>query len=67
MGILQYLTVLFLSYKYLDFTKLFYILFALVIYFPAQKLFRNIQDKKFSKYINFIALIYGGVILFTYY
>ncbi len=67
MGILQYLTVLFISYNSLEFTKFFYILFALIIYFPAQKLFRNIQDKKFSKYINIIALIYGGVILFTYY
>ena len=67
MGVLQYLTVLFLSFKYLEFTKIYYILFALIIYFPAQKLFINIKDKKFSKYINIIALIYGIVILFTYY
>lgn len=67
MGVLQYLTVLFLSFKYLEFTKIYYILFALIIYFPAQKLFINIKDKKFSKYINIIALIYGVVILFTYY
>ena len=32
MGILQYFTVLVLSYKYLEFTKLFYVLFALIIY-----------------------------------
>ena len=67
MGILQYLTVLFLSYESLEFTKLFYILFGVIIYFPAQKLFNSIQDKKFSKYINIIALLYGGIILFTYY
>ena len=67
MGILQYFTVLVLSYKHLEFTKLFYVLFALIIYFPVQKLFRAIEDKKFSKYINIIALIYGVVILFTYY
>ena len=66
MGILQYLTVLLLSFNTLQFTKLSYIFFALVIYFPAQKLFYNIKNRKFSKYINIIALIYGLVILFNY-
>ena len=67
MGILQYFTVLFLSFKTLEFTRLFYILFALILYFPSQNLFKNINDKKFSKYINIIALIYGILILVTYY
>ena len=67
MGILQYITVLFLSFESLEFSKLFYILLALVVYFPSQKLFKNIEDKKFSKYINIIALTYGLIILLTYY
>ena len=67
MGVLQYITVLFLSFKSLVFTKLFYILFALIIYFPSQILFKNVKDKKFSKYINIIALMYGLIILLTYY
>ena len=67
MGILQYFTVLLISYKTLEFTKLFYILFALILYLPSQNLFRNINDKKFSKYINIIALICGILILVTYY
>jgi uncharacterized protein len=67
MGILQYITVLFLSYNSLEFTKLFYILLALIIYFPSQILFKNVKDKKFSKYINIIALTYGLIILLTYY
>ena len=67
MGILQYGTVLFLSFDTLEFTKLFYILLALIIYFPSQKLFKTIKDKKFSKYINIIALIYSLIILLTYY
>ena len=67
MGILQYITVLALSYETLKFTKLFYILLALIIYFPSQRLFTNIKDKKFSKYINIIALMYGLIILLTYY
>ena len=67
MGILQYTTVLFLSFDTLEFTKIFYILLALIIYFPSQKLFENLKDKKFSKYINIIALIYGLIILLSYY
>ena len=67
MGILQYITVLFLNYNSLEFTKLFYILLALIIYFPSQILFKNVKDKKFSKYINIIALTYGLIILLTYY
>ena len=67
MGILQYITVLFLSFESLEFTKLFYILLAIVVYFPSQTLFKNIEDKKFSKYINIIALTYGLIILLTYY
>ena len=67
MGILQYFTVLSLSFKTLEFTRLFYIIFALILYFPSQNLFKNINDKKFSKYINIIALVYGILILITYY
>jgi len=67
MGILQYLTVLFLTFNFLEFSKLYYVLFAIIIYFPAQKIFKNINDKKFSKYINLIALIYGVIILISYY
>ena len=67
MGILQYITVLFLSFNLLEFTKLFYILLALIIYFPSQILFKNVKDKKFSKYISIIALMYGLIILLTFY
>ena len=67
MGILQYFIVLFLSSKTIEFTKLFYILIAFILYFPSQKLFKNINDNKFSKYINIIALLYGIIILVFYY
>ena len=56
-----------MSDKTLEFTRLFYILFALILYFPSQNLFKNINDKKFSKYINIIALVYGILILIAYY
>ncbi len=65
MGIFQYLIVISISFEDLNFEKLYYLLIALVIYFPTQKIFRNIDDRKFSKYINIIALIYGFLIIVT--
>ena len=65
MGIFQYLLVLILSYENLNFNKLYYLLLAVIIYFPIQKIFKKINDKKFSIYINFIALIYGIIIVYT--
>ena len=67
MGIIQYLMVLFLSYDLLIFNKIYYVFLALIIYFPAQKIFKKLNDRKFSKYLNFIALIYGLSILVYYY
>jgi uncharacterized protein len=67
MGVLQFITVLFFSFSVLEFSKLYYIFLAIIIYFPTQKIFRNINDKKFSKYINLIALTYGVLILISYY
>ncbi len=67
MGILQYILVLIISYNLLHFEKLYYVFLALIIYFPIQKIFKKINDKKFSKYINIIALSYGLLILITYF
>ena len=67
MGILQFFTVLILSFENLEFSKLYYIFLAVIIYFPTQRIFRNINDKKFSKCINLLALSYGVLILISYY
>ena len=67
MGTIQYLMVLFLSYDLLTFNKIYYVFLALIIYFPAQKIFKKLNDRKFSKYLNLIALIYGLSILVYYY
>ena len=66
MGLIQYLLVLFLASETLNFSKLYYALIVLIIYFPAQKIFKNINDRKFSKYINLIALLYGLIIIASY-
>ena len=67
MGTIQYLMVLILSYDLLIFNKIYYVFLALIIYFPAQKIFKKLNDRKFSKYLNLIALIYGLSILVYYY
>ena len=67
MGIFQYLLVLILNFSFIKFDKLYYILIALIIYFPLQKIFTKINDKKFSKYINLIALFYGIIIIYSYF
>ena len=66
MGLFQYIMVLSIGYDSLNFTKLYYLVIALLIYFPTQKIFKNIDDRKFSNYINIIALAYGLLILTNY-
>ena len=67
MGVLQFMIVLFFSFNILELNKLYYVFLTVTIYFPAQKIFKNIKDRNFSKYINTIALIYGLSILISYY
>ena len=65
MGVIQYFIVLLFTFNHLDFSKIFYVLIAISIYLPAQKLFNDISDIKFSKIINITALFYGIIILIT--
>ena len=67
MGLFQYSMVLLIDYENLNFSKLYYLIIALLLYFPTQKIFKNIDDRKFSKYMNIIALAYGLLILTTYF
>ena len=66
MGVFQYLIVLLFAFGDLNFNKIFYILITLGIYLPSQKIFKNINDKSFSRYINIIALLYGIIIISSY-
>ena len=63
MGLLQYVILLLLEYRNLSFSKIYYILLALIVYLPAQKLFREFNDFLFSKIISIVALFYGLIIL----
>ncbi|MBK17983.1 MAG: hypothetical protein CMM52_03985 [Rhodospirillaceae bacterium] len=63
MGIVQYSLILFIDSESVDFTKLYYLFIPLVFYFPAQKLFNNIEGHAFTKMINVFAITYGVFIL----
>jgi len=65
MGLFQYFILLFFEYKNLNFSKIYYIFLIFFIYFPAQKLFKKVNDILFSKIISTIALLYG-IIIFVF-
>ncbi|MDC0247988.1 hypothetical protein OAK00_02420 [Pelagibacteraceae bacterium] len=65
MGVLQYIILLFLEYKNLSFSKIYYVLLVLIVYLPSQKLFKKFNNILFSKIISIIALFYGSVILIS--
>jgi uncharacterized protein len=65
MGLLQYFILLFLEYRNLSFSKIYYVLLVLVVYLPSQNLFKKVNNILFSKIISIIALLYGSVILIS--
>jgi len=65
MGVLQYAILLFLEYKNLTFSKIYYVFLVLIIYFPSQKIFKKVNNMEFSKIISIIAFLYGVLILIS--
>ena len=63
MGLIQYTILIFLEYKNLSFSKIYYILLVLIVYLPSQKIFKKFNNILFSKIISIIALFYGLLIL----
>ena len=63
MGIFQYMTLLFLGLNNIDFIKLFYIPLVLLLFYPSQNFFNNLNDKLFIEVINYTALTFGVIAL----
>ena len=59
MGIIQYITILIFSKEELEITNLYYVVIPLIVFFPAQRIFSNINNISFKKIISYIALTYG--------
>jgi len=65
MGVIQYFILLFFEYESLDFSKIYYVLLAFLLYFPSQEIFKKVNNVLFRKVISIIALFYGLIILIT--
>jgi hypothetical protein len=64
MGSVQFITILFLGTVEIDFSKLYYTIFPLIIFYPLQKLFSKMNDKFFITIINYVALSFGIIAFF---
>lgn len=63
MGIFQYIVLLILFRENLNFQRLYLVLMSIFIFFISQFIFKNISEKKFSRNISLISLVYGLYIL----
>ena len=64
MGAIQYVTILIFGTMNKDFSKLYYTIFPLIIFYPLQKLFSKMNDKFFITIINYVALSFGIIAFF---
>mgnify|MGYP001272499403 FL=1 len=62
MAISQYIVLYLLDELILNYKNFLYLVFVILIYFPTQFFFRNIDTSKFNNWIYFTALIYGVMI-----
>ena len=65
MAIIQYIILYFLDELVLNYKNFLYLIFVILIYFPTQFFFRNINTSKFNKWIYFTALFYGIMIFYN--
>ncbi len=63
MGILQYFIITITNFNNVDYSKLYYIFFPLLFYFPVQKFFSRLGNQLFMRIINFVALSFGIISL----
>jgi hypothetical protein len=65
MAISQYIVLFFMDELILNYKNFLYLAFVILIYFPTQFLFKNINTSKFNNWIYFTALIYGIMIFYN--
>ena len=67
MGIIQYLILIFFYNSSLSFDKIFYVIIAMLVYFPSQKAFKFIIYDIYIKIIGFVAIFFGFFMFASYY
>ena len=63
MGVIQYVTILIFGTMNKDFSKLYYIIMPLFVFYPLQIFFNKMNDKFFINIINCAALFFGIIAL----
>ena len=63
MGVIQYITILIFGTLNKDFSKLYYIIMPLIVFYPLQIFFNKMNDKFFITIINCAALFFGIIAL----
>lgn len=63
MSLIQIMILLIFDREYFSYNIIYYIIMVFVFYFPTQKVFKKFNNKRFSKTINILALIFGLNIL----
>ncbi|MFL2801468.1 MAG: hypothetical protein ACJ0DD_01725 [Paracoccaceae bacterium] len=64
MGAIQYIAILTFGTVSVDFSKLYYIILPLIIFYPLQNFFSKMNDKFFITIINYAALFFGIIAFF---
>jgi uncharacterized protein len=59
MGLLQYIILLSIYYSELNFNYFYFFIISMLIFYISENIFLKISEKKFSKFISIISLIYG--------
>lgn len=63
MGIVQIITILFISKDSFSFFKWYYLIITFCIFFPCQYIFKTINNVLFIKVIYYLAFLYGCICL----
>jgi len=59
MGLIQYIILLSIYYHELNFNYFYFFILSILIFYISENIFLKISEKKFSKFISIISLIYG--------
>ena len=59
MGLIQYLTITIFGTVSMDFSKFYYAIMPLIMFYPLQNLFNKMNDNFFISMINYTALLFG--------
>ena len=67
MGLIQYLSIMFLYFDKLNYSYILYAFIGVLVYFPSQRIYFIIMDEIYVGVIGFLSLSFGVFLLLSYY